>query len=224
MEVDCTALREFPTADAHIEPIRAGRWYLHTSPEHAMKELMVEGSGDIYYLGHVFRGEEMGKRHRPEFTMVEWYREGFSLQQMIDETVELVKLFVGDRPVKQVEYWSLFEGRPEMEERHRLLATEIEPALEGIVVVTDFPAEEAALARIEGESALRFEVFCDGYELANGYDELLDCEEHKRRGVVDKPFLAALEKGLPACCGVAVGFDRLMMVRHGVDDIADVRI
>jgi lysyl-tRNA synthetase class 2 len=189
-----------------------------------MKELMVEGSGDIYYLGHVFRGEEMGKRHRPEFTMVEWYREGFSLQQMIDETVELVKLFVGDRPVKQVEYWSLFEGRPEMEERHRLLATEIEPALEGIVVVTDFPAEEAALARIEGESALRFEVFCDGYELANGYDELLDCEEHKRRGVVDKPFLAALEKGLPACCGVAVGFDRLMMVRHGVDDIADVRI
>ncbi len=222
LEVDCAALRNYPTADAHIEPIRAGRQYLHTSPEHAMKALLVEGSGDIYQLGHVFRAGEEGRRHRPEFTMAEWYRLGFSLQEMIDETIAFAQLFVGKRPIRQISYWSLFDGYPPIEERHRLLATEIEQTLDGMVVVTDFPAEEAALARIEGGAALRFELFVDGVEVANGYDELLDPDEHRTRGVLDADFQAAIDKGLPPCCGVAVGFDRLMMLKLDTDNIADV--
>jgi lysyl-tRNA synthetase class 2 len=86
-------------------------------------------------------------------------------------------------------------------------------------------------------AAERFEVFYQGLELANGYHELCDADEQRARLVeanqmrqalkketlpIDESFLQALEKGLPFCCGVAVGFDRLMMLRHHAEDIADV--
>lgn len=112
----------------------------------------------------------------------------------------------------------------------------------GIIVVDAFPADAAALARVttgaDGQRwASRFEVIVDGIELANGYDELRDAEEQAARFAADRdrrrqrgfaepeddPYLlAALAVGLPACCGVAVGFDRLVMLRAGAARIADV--
>lgn len=108
-------------------------------------------------------------------------------------------------------------------------------------IVVDWPATQAALAQVvpsehyDCSVAKRFELFADGIELANGYLELRDPEEHRRRWVManelkvadgklplplDEPFLELLaEKELPECCGVAVGFDRLMMMRHRVDSI-----
>ena len=102
-----------------------------------------------------------------------------------------------------------------------------------MTVIKDFPKEQCALAKIEGNIARRFEVFYGGMELANGYQELTDHQEqhqrllesNKRRKIplpIDNLFLQALEKGLPECCGVAVGFDRLMMLRHSVKDISDI--
>ncbi|MBS0621427.1 MAG: hypothetical protein JSR80_00490, partial [Verrucomicrobia bacterium] len=227
MEVDCSALRLYPTADAHIEPLRAGNFYLHTSPEYAMKTLLCLGSGDIYQLGHVFRANEEGRRHRPEFTLAEWYRLGFSLQQMIDETIAFAELFIGPRPVQQFSYAEAFARFAPNDERdpHLVLATVIEPAFDPhfFTVITDFPPHEAALAQIHQGVAKRFELFCEGLELANGYFELEDPQEYRLRGVGDEELLAALEeRGLPPCSGVAVGFDRLMMARHATDDIKDV--
>lgn len=110
-----------------------------------------------------------------------------------------------------------------------------------LTIFSHYPASQAALARTtmqEGNVvAERFEVYCQGLELANGYHELADYNEQKQRfeetnqlrialGKKDLPvdafFLDALKKGLPDSCGVAVGFDRLMMLRHKVDSITSV--
>jgi len=106
--------------------------------------------------------------------------------------------------------------------------------------VLDFPAGQAALARIRPGSppvAERFELFVDGVELANGYHELIDAGEQRhrfeadlatraQRGLptppLDRRFLAALGHGLPPCAGVALGFDRLVMLALGVDEIGEV--
>jgi lysyl-tRNA synthetase class 2 len=109
-----------------------------------------------------------------------------------------------------------------------------------LTFLTDYPASQAALARIKPTSppvAARFEGFLGGLELANGFHELGDAveqrgrfrtelETRRRRGQleppVDEPFLAALEEGLPDCAGVAVGFDRIVALAAGADSIAEV--
>lgn len=124
---------------------------------------------------------------------------------------------------------------------HLLQAQVLEPALrtEGAVLITAWPAQQAALARLDPahpELALRFELYVDGIELANGYDELRDPVEQRARFSaelaqrkrearpvnVDEAFLAALDAGLPACCGVALGIDRLLMVLTGAQQMRDV--
>ena len=119
----------------------------------------------------------------------------------------------------------------------------IEPALrdQGLVFVTHYPPSQAALAQI-GERdgrpvALRFELYCDGIELANGYRELLDPEELERRAqqdnrlrraaglecrALDPHLLAAMRAGLPPSCGVALGVDRLLMSKLGLQTLAEV--
>ncbi|MEX0900607.1 MAG: EF-P lysine aminoacylase EpmA [Gammaproteobacteria bacterium] len=109
---------------------------------------------------------------------------------------------------------------------------------DGLCFITDFPAEQAALARLRGMPpvAARFELVVDGMEIANGYHELCDPVEQARRFHADNAarataglptlpqdarLLAALEHGLPDCAGVALGFDRLVMLALGADHIQD---
>jgi lysyl-tRNA synthetase class 2 len=106
-----------------------------------------------------------------------------------------------------------------------------------LTFIHDFPASQAALARIQGRVASRFEAYLDGIELANGFHELVDVSEQrkrfaadnierKRRGLavmpVDEHFLAALKYGLPECAGVALGFDRLVMCAADAKHIDEV--
>jgi lysyl-tRNA synthetase class 2 len=126
---------------------------------------------------------------------------------------------------------------------HLISSHLLEPRLRGLGIcfVHDFPASQAALARhdtVDGiEVARRFEVFVDGIELANGYHELTDAVEQRRRfeqdnarrreyGLSERPLderlLAALGQGLPDCSGVALGLDRLLMVKTGVPEIRGV--
>ncbi len=122
-----------------------------------------------------------------------------------------------------------------------LLAERVQPALgPGLAFVYDFPTSKSALARVRPGTppvAERFEAFVDGVELANGYHELADGEEQARRFGADRArraaagladvepderLLEALEHGLPACAGVALGVDRLTMLATGAHDIAEV--
>jgi len=123
-----------------------------------------------------------------------------------------------------------------------LMAQLIQPALPGetFTIVHDYPAEQAALSRIREDDppvAERFEVFAGQQELANGYQELTDAAEQRRRfekeqrlqnirgddeTLLDENLLAALEYGMPECSGVALGVDRLLMLCLNVDDIGMV--
>lgn len=124
-----------------------------------------------------------------------------------------------------------------------LLGTVIEPQLGNneLFVIAYFPPSQAALSKTiikeDLPVACRFEIYYQGIELANGYHELTDPVEQRQRLdaanakriqagkpplKVDELFLAALEQGLPDCCGVAVGFDRLMMLRHHKAHVSDV--
>ena len=250
-EVDCPILSSKASVDAHIDLIysESSQVYLHSSPEYGMKKLLAQGSGDIYQLSHVFRKGEMGKKHRPEFMMAEWYRCGFTYDQMIEETCSFIQLFVGMLPIQSLSYKEAFKKYANVdittksdEELNEILGLHVEPQLgnECLTVITNYPASQCALAKtahVDGERvAKRFEVYCRGLELANGYDELTDSAEQKRRFheankqrkqlgkqalPIDDEFLSILDS-VPDCCGVAVGFDRLMMLRHNTEDIADV--
>jgi len=120
-----------------------------------------------------------------------------------------------------------------------ILSERVQPGLgQGRTFLDEFPASQAALARIRADDppvAERFELFVDAIEIANGYQELDDAEEQRRRfsrdltarrkrGMSsvpeDRHLLAALEHGLPNCAGVALGFDRVVLLAAGLDDVA----
>lgn len=283
LEVETPILSPAAASDPHIESIEArlvldpGRpRYLRTSPELAMKRLLCAGYPDIYEIGRVFRDGEAGARHQPEFTLVEWYRLGFGLAEIVTETLEFLASLIDarhlPRPAEQLEYreaFRRFAGVDPFEaplaalaeaaaadaglaaalaERRDdwldlVLATRITPrfASDRLTVLRHYPRSQAALARIcPGDPAVadRFEVFRGELELANGFVELRDAAEQASRierdqarrrdaGLPVRPrdqrFLAALEHGLPACAGVAVGFDRLVMINEMTDDIRGVR-
>ncbi len=277
LEVDCCSLIPCPSLDANIEVISAlvtdqEVGYLHTSPEYAMKRLLANGLGDIFYLGHVFRKGEIGRLHNPEFTMIEWYRTSVSYRDFIDETCDLIMQFIGQFPIRLLSYREAFQSflgidpfaeydLPATAKRlgietpkdsvewdrdtwlHLLLSHAIEPNLGRgeLSVLCEYPPSQAALARViekDGISiAERFEIYFNGIELSNGYHELSDANEQRRRFVeenknrqaigkeayrLDEPFLAALELGLPDCCGVSVGLDRLMLIRHNVKTLREI--
>ena len=202
--------------------------------------------------------------------MLEWYRPGFSLEQLMDEVAELLVPLLESDSFPKFSYRQLFEthlninphqvGAEEIstiaQERielsaselektdylQLLMATVIEPQLPPTCFVYDYPKEQASLAVIEKNVARdivakRFEVYCQGMELANGYYELIDVDEQRQRfeadnnarqahGLevypIDEKFLASLESGMPSCSGVALGIDRLFMAMHNIEYIDQV--
>lgn len=250
--------------------------YLHTSPEFAMKRLLAAGSGSIYQLAGVFRNGEHGRRHSPEFMLLEWYRVGFTWRTLIDEVDALLRRLLTGRvelaPSRVVSYRSLFRRHLAIDPltaspadlaaaaarlgdvpvgldrddpdpwRDHLFTRGIEPALTPgrPWFVYHYPASQAALARVDlGTSppvAERFELYLNGVELANGFQELNDAAEQRRRfdaenaararhGLPpvprDERLLAALD-ALPDCAGVALGVDRLLMLASGATRLDDV--
>lgn len=281
LEVETPLLCSATATDLHLAsftvndlsaPVGAEK-YLQTSPEFAMKRLLAAGSGPVYQLGKAFRAGDLGARHNPEFTMLEWYRPGFSLAQLMDETEALLALVLGSPRCERTTYRALFEQRfavnphaADTDSLRALAAREtsiadtagldgpacldllfamaIEPQLghERPLFVFDFPAAQAALAQVrvnaDGDGvAARCEVYVRGMELANGYDELRDAAEQQRRFAADNDarhergltrvlpdgkFLAALAHGLPPCAGIALGVDRLLMLRTGAKSLDEV--
>jgi lysyl-tRNA synthetase class 2 len=251
--------------------------YLHSSPEYAMKRLLASGSGDIFQICKVFRAEEQSRQHNPEFTMIEWYRLGFGLHEIMTETAQLVALLLQEPtgaplPVELLSYNDALQrelGCDAFESTTAslaaqcaehglmpqsiasasrddlldfLIATQVGPRLgQGkLTCLHHYPASQAALAEIDAQdprTALRFELYAQGMELANGYVELASSAEQQQRFTqdlqlrrarglpavaVDKRLLAAIDAGLPRCAGVAMGFDRVAMLALGCTHIAEV--
>lgn len=242
LEVDTPLLSKYAPIDAHIDLFSVDlseteKGYLHSSPEYGMKKLLAEGSGDIYQLGHVFRKDEVGRLHRPEFTMIEWYRVEATFESFLDENLALLQLFLGEQEHEILTYGEAMESYGHYADSHDpniIWGCAVEPQLgQGkISVIINYPADQAALAQTimleDVEVAERFELYFNGIELGNGYHELSDPVEQKRRLLksneertllgkdplpLDPEFIEALEKGLPDCYGIALGFDRILMLK-----------
>ncbi|MDO4429678.1 MAG: elongation factor P--(R)-beta-lysine ligase [Lonepinella koalarum] len=191
LEVETPVLSEFGVTDVHLStfstefaaPFESQNktLWLGTSPEYHMKRLLAAGSGPIFQLCHVFRNEETGRKHNPEFTMLEWYRPHFDMYRLINEVDDLLQQILDCEPAESLSYQFVFQeyvgldplsaSRPELlakarehqficaddEERDTLLqflfSTLVEPkiGLERPVVVYHFPATQAALAQISSE-------------------------------------------------------------------------
>jgi lysyl-tRNA synthetase class 2 len=76
--------------DCHLTQNQNARRFLRTSPEYHMKRLLAAGAPDIYEIGKAFRGGESGVQHEPEFTLIEWYRHDYTLDQIITDTAALI--------------------------------------------------------------------------------------------------------------------------------------
>ena len=257
--------------------------YLQTSPEFAMKRLLAAGADAIFQICKAFRDGEQGDNHNPEFTMLEWYRQGKTLgeqmqfvEALIRESLqfacehdwienaslpEQIHRLSYDEAFRKFTGVSALEAtQSELVELARslrtsvtsdtdrddilniLLAMCIEPRLAELeaVFLFDFPASQAALARVRGGDAPvaeRFELYLHGAEICNGYQELTDADELRRRMRqqnakrqqsgkptfhVEPRLAQAMDTGLPECSGVALGFDRLAMVCLGCQSIREV--
>ncbi|HEV3175230.1 MAG TPA: EF-P lysine aminoacylase EpmA [Stellaceae bacterium] len=302
VEVETPALQVSPGLEPHLmafetnldEPGESRRArYLHTSPEFAMKKLLVAGVPRLFQLARVFRNGERGATHHPEFTMLEWYRAHASYRDLMDDCETLLRDALTaagaatfrwqgrsadpKRSWQRVSLADAFQRwcgidllatapdpeRPSLERLaeaarplgiaphagddwedlfFRIFLARIEPKL-GVgapTILYDYPIAMAALARPKPEDprlAERFEVYVCGLELANAFGELTDAALQRRRFQqdqarkqarygfaypIDEDFLAALTYGMPPSAGIALGFDRLVMLATGAARIEDV--
>lgn len=177
LEVETPQLAACGVTELHIDCIAVpGQGYLQSSPEYHMKRLLSAGSGPIWQLARVFRQGEAGQRHNPEFTLLEWYRPHFLMADMIAETLNVIRLALGNRPANVVTFRQAFlqatgldpllAGHAELQahaaqtvalpELNRqqlidwIMATDVEASFDktALTVVTEFPAWAAALAEL----------------------------------------------------------------------------
>lgn len=274
-EVETPAMSRYGITDVYLDAVHAtfrGKNYsLHTSPEYAMKRLLAAGSGSIFQLARVFRDDEWGRWHNPEFTLLEWYKSGADHHALIEEMDVFLQEMAGFPALVKYTYQSVFINAcaldpftasldslrqclksheldtvlaPDETDRDQylflLMSHVVEPLLaleKRPVVVMDFPPSQAALSVIQNGVAQRFEVYYRGIELANGFHELTHAAAQRARfevdqrarqalglsvPVIDEYFLQALEHGLPACSGVALGIDRLLMLMFEKESIAEI--
>jgi lysyl-tRNA synthetase class 2 len=303
VEVETPALQVSPGLEPHLDAfatllkapgLRDGlALRLHTSPEFAMKKLLVAGEPNLFQLARVFRNGERSATHHPEFTMLEWYRTGADYRVLMDDCAAILhraadaagcdrlawqgrscdprlapeRLTVQEAFRRACGIDLLATAPDPLAPDARLLAAEadrigvrrapddrwddmffriflerIEPGL-GVgraTLLHDYPVSMAALSRAKRADprvAERVEMYVCGLELANGFSELADAAEQRRRFEadmdlkeriygerypIDEDFLAALAHGLPDCAGMALGFDRLAMLACGAERIEDV--
>jgi lysyl-tRNA synthetase class 2 len=266
LEVETPHRIPTPAPESHIEAIPSDTWFLHTSPELCMKRMMAAGYEKIFQICRCWRERERGSLHLPEFTLLEWYRAGDDYHSLMKECEELIrfvaktiglgkKIIFRNHEIDLSEPWKKFSVKEAFDyyskatvtdalERSlfdEIMVQDIEPNL-GVgkpAFIYDYPAERGALARLKQEDrsvAERFELYIGGLELANGFSELVDSEEQRRRFHVEnetrrtfgkriyslpEKFLAELDN-MPPSAGIALGVDRLAMVFLDAETIDEV--
>lgn len=266
LEVDTPSLTSTPIPEANIELVPVGTLFLNASPEIHMKQLLGAGYGDIFQICHSFRHAERGRLHNPEFTILEWYRVKADYNLLMGDCESLLLFIADylGRPhslVYQGRPLALEPGWPRNTVRQAYqrwagwdpvkfldhdrfdmdMVDRVEPGLIGQtpVFLMDYPANMSSLARIKPDNpevAERFELYAGGLELANGFTELTDGDEQRKRfgkenerrvaaGFQALPmpetFLSALQM-MPQSAGCALGVDRLVMLFCDAANIDDV--
>ncbi|HOG17224.1 MAG TPA: EF-P lysine aminoacylase EpmA [Syntrophales bacterium] len=211
LEVETPNRIPAPAPEHHVDAVACGGWYLHTSPELAMKRLLAVGFPPLFQICKCYRDAERGDRHLPEFSMLEWYRPGADYRFLMTECEELICFVASELglgfsipfrggaidlgrpwPVLTVrEAFARFASLSLDEALCRdvfdeTLALEIEPHLSGNrpLFLCDYPLALGSLARSKAEDpsvAERFELYLGGLEIANAFSELIDAVEQRRR-------------------------------------------
>lgn len=246
----------------HIDAIEAEDWFLQTSPELCMKRLLAAGYERLFQICRCWRRGERGTRHLPEYSMLEWYRLAADYKILMDDCESLLTTLVPDQrfhwhnnfidltpPWPRLSVAEAFacyspislDDAIRMEQVDLVVSEHIEKKLpsDRPLILFDYPLECASLARRKAENpkfAERFEVYLGGLEIANGFSELTDPVEQRRRfdeeenhrrraGKIPypspQPFLDELTTLAPAA-GIALGIDRLVMLLCRQPDIAEV--
>ena len=283
LEVSTPPMVKNPGMEAHLHPFQVfhthkntkSHWYLHTSPEFHMKELLSKGFEKIFNLSYCFRDEPDSETHRPQFLMLEWYRARENYEHIMDDCRGLIpycQQYLKDKKIevyekeftyKEVTVDELFQKylgfsileylRPkDLKEKiikdhpdihlpknelpwedyfFLLFLNNIEPYFkeEPFLLVKEFPAPLAALSTLKKDDPRvceRFEVYLNGIELCNCFNELTDLKIQKDRfedeGKKKKELynyelpsanvlFEALERGLPESSGIALGVERLLL-------------
>ena len=164
LEVQTPTLGLTSVSDVQIESLRTtGGEFLQTSPEYYMKRLLTAGAPSIFQIGPAYRAGESGRHHLTEFTLVEWYRLGFDDEALMVEVAGLVDCVLGPEPYDRLTYAELLALRPDdgSDPDLRFVA-----ALEGLgdrrVFITDYPADQAALARLKAGNPAAGELQAPG--------------------------------------------------------------
>ena len=266
LEVETPYRIPAPAPESHIDAIPSGSWFLHPSPELCMKRMLAAGYEKIFQVCRCWRERERGNQHIPEFTLLEWYHSGIDYRTLMEECEEMIQMvaisiglgnnvFFRNEVIDLSGPWEKLSVREAFREYAKtpmeealqrglfdeMMVRDIEPRL-GIkkpIFLYDYPAERAALARLKSEDetvAERFELYIGGLELANGFSELIDPEEQKKRfekenenrRSMGKPiypmpeqFLEELNEMAPSA-GIALGVDRLIMVLLDASSIDEV--
>ena len=297
LEVQTPLLSQAGNTDTFLQSIaatvtyqdRPQPYYLHTSPEFAMKRLLASWQVAIYQLCPVFRDNEIGTQHNIEFTMLEWYQPNYSLTDLAEELGKLLEVlyghpiimnhyryvdafmdFIGIHPLtasiaalqavaedKGLLGFDFSTPGYDIETGDAIVNAEdsrqswldllfshvVEPNLghDLPTLITEYPPATAALAKTAPDKngnmiAKRFELYIDGIEIANAYDELADGQalrqrfeqdnvQRRQHGLpqmpIDEHLLAACNDLMP-CSGIALGVDRLLMVLTGAKSLQEV--
>ena len=211
LEVETPLRIPAPAPEEHIEAIPSGDWFLQTSPELCMKRLLAAGYPRIFQISKCWRTAERGRKHLPEFTLLEWYVAQFDFSQLMDQCEAMLiaafkemghtqDIIWQNRKISLASPWerisvaeafSRYAQVSLQEALHQdkfdeIMVEYIEPRL-GIdrpTFIYDYPAKLAALAKIkksDSNVAERFELYIGGLELANGFSELTDAREQRQR-------------------------------------------
>ena len=224
LEVETPHRIPAPAPESHIDAVPSGSWFLHTSPELCMKRLLAAGYEKIFQICRCWRGEERGRLHTPEFTLLEWYRTESDYRALMEECEAFIQrvastLGLGDklhfrgqtidltRPWERISVEEAFQRYAPIPMRRALaehifdevMVEKIEPHL-GMSRPTflyDYPAERGALARLKEDDptlAERFELYIGGLELANAFSELIDVKEQRERFLSEQAYRRSLSK------------------------------
>ena len=285
-EVTTPLLRDTGSVEVHLDSIKTQGYpgyFLQTSPEYAMKALVAKYRRSIYQICPAVRASENSSKHRIEFQILEWYRCGYDLSDLLEDLQALLdyirdalstkfELNIDFSQIETITYKQLFVeryganphrasveqlrtlagnlglthlGKDAIESDYLdgLFAGGIEPRLQAPVIVTEYPSCQSALADIStnqagDEVSSRFELFANGLEIANAYQELDDpielerrFDEHNRqRSILGKTRMAIDEALLDSAgsvgvySGVAIGIERLAMCLIGAESIEEVSL
>jgi len=211
MEVETPIRIPAPAPEAHIDAPPSGDWFLHSSPELCMKQLLSAGYSLIFQICKCFRQHERGQLHLPEFTMLEWYCANSGYQDMMNECEDMIRfvarrndfgeeLIYGEdridlrRPWDRMSVSEAFEKFSSMSMKDALdcgrfdeiIGCEVSPKLgrQKPLFLYDYPAECGALAKLkpyDKQFAERFELYICGIELCNAFSELTDPVIQRKR-------------------------------------------